>query len=123
MFSPGATAMPHVESGALKALAVTTARRTAFAPNIPTMAEAGLEGYDVSMWNGIFAPAGTSAEIIQRLAAVATKAVRSEALQQKIKSNGGDPAAMEPQEFAAYIDRDIEKWATVAKGAGIQPQQ
>ena len=123
MFAPGSTAMPHVEAGALKALAVTTPRRTAFAPNIPTMAEAGLEGYDVSMWNGIFAPAGTSADVIQRLAAIATKAVRSDELQNKIKTNGGDPAAMGPQEFAAYIKQDIAKWSAVVSGAGIQPQQ
>ena len=87
------------------------------------MAEAGLPGYDVSMWNGLFAPVGTPPDIIQRLAAVATKAVRSADLQQKIKQNGGDPVALGPQEFADYVEKDIAKWAEVVKGAGIQPQQ
>jgi len=123
MFAPGSTAMPHVAAGTLKALGVTTPRRSAFAPDVPTVAEAGLPGYDVSMWNGLFAPVGTPPDIIQRLAAVATKAVRSAELQQKIKQNGGDPVALGPQEFADYVEKDIAKWAEVVKGAGIQPQQ
>ena len=75
MFAPASTAMPQIQAGKLKAIAVTSTARTALAPDVPTMAEAGLPGYEVSMWNGLFAPAGTPPEVVDRLAAAATKAV------------------------------------------------
>jgi tripartite-type tricarboxylate transporter receptor subunit TctC len=122
MFTPGSTALPHVEAGKLKALAVTSRRRTALAPNIPTMAEAGLPEYEVAMWNGLSAPAGTPRDVVDRLAAAATKALASDELRSKIKSNGGDPIVMGPKEFSDYIREDIRRWSDVIREAGIKPQ-
>jgi tripartite-type tricarboxylate transporter receptor subunit TctC len=122
MFAPASTALPHIEGGKLKALAVTGNRRTALAPNIPTMGEAGLPGYEVAMWNGLSAPAGTPPDIVNRLAAAATKAVASEEIGSKIKANGGDPIIMGPKEFADYIQKDIRRWSDAIQAAGIKSQ-
>jgi tripartite-type tricarboxylate transporter receptor subunit TctC len=122
MFAPASTTLSHIESGKLKALAVTSNQRTALAPNIPTMDEAGLPGYEVAMWNGLSAPAGTPPDVVNRLAAAATKAIASEELRSKIKANGGDPIVMGPNEFADYIQKDIRRWADAIQAAGIKPQ-
>jgi tripartite-type tricarboxylate transporter receptor subunit TctC len=122
MFAPASTAMPHIQAGKLKAIAVTSKARTARAPDVPTMSEAGLPGYEVSMWNGLSAPAGTPASVVDRLAAAATKAVASDELQAKIKSNGGDPIVMGPKEFADYLQADIRRWSDAIRAAGIKPQ-
>jgi tripartite-type tricarboxylate transporter receptor subunit TctC len=86
------------------------------------MSEAGLAGYEVTMWNGLAAPAGTPREIVDRLVAAATKAVASQDLQSKIKSNGGDPIVMGPKEFEAYLQQDIRRWSEAISAAGIKPQ-
>jgi len=122
MFAPASSAMPQVQAGKLKAIAVTSGSRTSLAPDVPTMSEAGLAGYEVTMWNGLFAPAGTPPEIVDRLAAAATKAVASQDLQSKIKSNGGDPIIMGPKEFEAYLQNDIRRWSEAISAAGIKPQ-
>jgi tripartite-type tricarboxylate transporter receptor subunit TctC len=122
MFAPASSAMPQIRAGKLKGLAVTSTSRTALAPELPTMAEAGVPGYEVTMWNGLSAPAGTPPEVVARLAAAATKAVASPELQAKIRGNGGDPVVMGPKEFAAYLQQDIRRWADVIKAAGIKPQ-
>jgi tripartite-type tricarboxylate transporter receptor subunit TctC len=122
MFSPALTAMPQIQAGKLKAIAVTSSSRTALAPDVPTMAEAGLPGYEVAMWNGLFAPVGTPPEVIERLAKAATKAVASQELQSKIKSNGGDPVVMGSKEFADYFKKDIARWSDAIRAAGIKPQ-
>jgi tripartite-type tricarboxylate transporter receptor subunit TctC len=122
MFAPGSSAMPHVQAGKLKAIAVTSARRTSLAPDIPTMAEAGAPGYEVTMWNGLFVPAGTPPEVVEKLAAATTRAVASPDLQSKIKNNGGDPIVMGPKEFADYLQKDIRRWSDAIQAAGIKPQ-
>ena len=122
MFAPGSTVLPQVEAGRLKALAVTGSRRTALAPAIPTMAEAGLPGYEVAMWNGLSAPAGTPADIVERLAAAATKALATDEVRARIQANGGDPIVMGPRDFSDYIQRDIKRWSEVINAAGIKPQ-
>lgn len=122
MFLPVHVALQHIQAGKLKAIAVTSKARTALAPEVPTMSEAGLPGYEVSMWNGLSAPAGTPASVVDRLAAAATKAVASDELQAKIKSNGGDPIVMGPKEFADYLQADIRRWSDAIKAAGIKPQ-
>jgi tripartite-type tricarboxylate transporter receptor subunit TctC len=122
MFAPASTALPHVEAGRLKALAVTSNQRSALAPKVPTMAEAGLPGYEVAMWNGLSAPAGTPPDIVNRLAAAATKALASEEVRSKIRANGGDPIVMGPKEFSDYIQKDIRRWSEVIRAAGIKPQ-
>jgi tripartite-type tricarboxylate transporter receptor subunit TctC len=86
------------------------------------MSEAGLAGYKVTMWNGLFAPAGTPPEIVNRLATAAVKSVGSEDLQSKIKKNGGDPIVMGPKEFEEYLRNDIRRWSEAISAAGITPQ-
>jgi tripartite-type tricarboxylate transporter receptor subunit TctC len=122
MFAPASTAMPQIQAGKLKAIAVTSAARSSLAPDVPTMAEAALPGYEVTMWNGLFAPAGTPPEIVDRLAAAATRAASSQDLQSKIKSNGGDPIVMGPKEFQDYFQTDIRRWSDAISAAGIKPQ-
>jgi tripartite-type tricarboxylate transporter receptor subunit TctC len=123
MFTTASSAMQHMEAGKLRAIAVTSAQRTALAREIPTMAESGLPGYEVAMWNGIFAPAGTPGDIVNRLSTATADALKSSPnLRSKITSNGGDPIIMGPKEFSDYIARDIARWAEVTKSAGIAPQ-
>ena len=122
MFAPASSVMPQVRAGKLKAIAVTGSGRTALAPDVPTMSEAGLAGYEVTMWNGLFAPAGTPPEIVNRLATAAVKSVGSEDLQSKIKKNGGDPIVMGPKEFEDYLRNDIRRWSEAISAAGITPQ-
>jgi tripartite-type tricarboxylate transporter receptor subunit TctC len=122
MFAPVSTAMPQIEAGKLKALAVTGRTRSALAPDVPTMAEAGVPGYEVAMWTGLSAPAGTPSDVIDRLAAAAIKGVASAEFRSKIKSNGGDPIIMGPKEFADYLQADIRRWSDAIEAAGIKPQ-
>ena len=122
MFAPASSVMPQVQAGKLKAIAVTSSSRTSLAPDVPTMSEAGLPGYEVTMWNGLFAPAGTPPDVVDRLAAAATKAVASQELQSKIKNNGGDPIVMGPKEFEDYLQKDIRRWSDAITAAGIKPQ-
>jgi tripartite-type tricarboxylate transporter receptor subunit TctC len=122
MFAPATSAMPQVQAGKLRAIAVTSKSRTSLAPDVPTMSEAGLAGYEVTMWNGLSAPAGTPADVVEKLGAAATRAVASSELQTRIKSNGGDPVAMGPKEFEAYLQSDIRRWSDAIAGAGIKPQ-
>ena len=122
MFAPATSVIPQVQAGKLKAIAVTGNSRTSLAPDVPTMSEAGLFGYEVTMWNGLFAPAGTPPEVVKRLAEAATKAVASPELQSKIKSNGGDPIVMGVKEFEEYLQKDIRRWSDAITAAGIKPQ-
>jgi tripartite-type tricarboxylate transporter receptor subunit TctC len=122
MFTTASSAMQHIQAGTLRPLAVTSARRTELAPRIPTMAEAGLPGYEVAMWNGIFAPVGTPDDVVNRIATATRNAQTSSDLRARITTNGGDPVIMGPKDFAAYIAQDIARWAEVTKAAGITPQ-
>ena len=122
MFAPASSVIPQAQAGKLKAIAVTGGARTTLAPDVPTMAEAGLPGYEVVMWNGLFAPAGTPPQVVDKLAAAATKAVSSPELQSKIRSNGGDPIVMGPKQFEDYLRKDISRWSDAIKAAGITPQ-
>ena len=122
MFAPGSSALPHIQAGRLKAIAVTSGSRTSLAPDLPTMSEAGAPGYEVTMWNGLFVPTGTPPEVVEKLAAATTKAVASQELQTKIKNNGGDPIVMGSKEFADYLQKDIRRWSDVIQAAGIKPQ-
>lgn len=121
-FAPMATAMPHVEAGKLKALATTAAQRSALALQIPTVAESGVPGYDAAMWTGMFAPAGTPRDVIDRLSNAVTKAVASSELQSKIKNSGGDPIVMGTRDFGAYVLRDVAKWSDTVKSSDIKPE-
>jgi len=122
MFAPASSVIQQIQAGKLKGLAVTGTTRTSLALDLPTMSEAGLPGYEVAMWNGLFAPAGTPPEVVNKLADAATKAVTSQQLQSKIRINGGDPVVMGPEQFKDYLRKDIERWADAIHAAGIKPQ-
>lgn len=113
-------ALPHVKSGKLKALGVSTAKRSSAVPEIPSIAEAGLPGYDASTWYGLLAPAGTPGEIITRLSSELMKALRSDDMKKRIAVEGGDIAGGTPEDFAALIKRDIAKWTQVVQASGAK---
>ena len=112
--------MPQVRAGKLHALGVSSARRAAAAPDIPTIAEAGLPGYESGQWYGLFAPAGTSQEIIAWLHREAAAILRAANVRERLAADGLEVVANSPDEFAALIKADIEKWTKVVKATGIR---
>jgi len=119
MFDGGPSSLPHVQSGRLKLLAVTSAKRFSYLPDAPTMAEAGVAGYDVTPWWGIVAPAGTPQPIVDRLAAETAAALRDQALKDKLGSQGVELVSSTPAEFGALIDSEIVRWKSFFKKTGI----
>lgn len=116
------TGLPHVRAGKLRALGVTSAKRVAVAPEFPTISEAGLPGYETVVWYGLLAPAGTPQEIVQRLHKESAQILQTQASRERIATDGAEVVASSPDEFAAYINSEIQKWANVAKAAGIKPE-
>ena len=120
MFDNLASALTQVRAGKVKALAVTTAQRSALAPELPTIAEAGLAGFDVSTWFGIFAPAGTPRAALERLHAEFTRALAAPDVRERMLNLGAEPVGSRPEEFAAYIRRESEKYARLVKASGAK---
>ncbi|PVY71002.1 tripartite-type tricarboxylate transporter receptor subunit TctC [Cupriavidus alkaliphilus] len=118
MFAPTVSAMPFVRQGKLRALAVTTARRSSSLPDIPTVAESGLPGYAFDSWFGILAPAGTPKEIIDTLNAEIGKALAAPDVRERLAAQGAEPKRSSPQEFASYIQAEIGKLAPVIRQSG-----
>jgi len=114
--------IPHVRSGRLRALGVTSATRTAGAPDVPSIAEAGVPGYESLQWYGLLAPAGTSREIVARLSRETVAILRTPEIADRLVNDGSTVVAGTPEEFGAYIRAETEKWAKVAKAAGIRPE-
>jgi tripartite-type tricarboxylate transporter receptor subunit TctC len=122
MSSTMAPAMPHVKTGRLRALAVTSEKRSAAAPEIPTVAESGLPGYEATAWQGVLAPAGTPRDIVARLSSELVKVINLEAPRRQLAEQGYEPLGSTPQKFAEYIPAEIAKWSKVIKAAGIKPE-
>jgi tripartite-type tricarboxylate transporter receptor subunit TctC len=116
------TAIPYIRAGRLRGLGVTTAKRTQALPDVPSIAEAGVRGYEATQWFGVLAPAGTPRPIIDRLNQEMVKLVRSAEVRERLIADGTDPVGSTPEEFAAYIKSETDKWAKVIKAAGIKPQ-
>ena len=112
--------LPHVKAGKLKALAITTKSRSALAPTIPTMVEAGVPGYEASIWNGILAPAGIPKPVLNRLNETLVQILKSPQAQERYAKVGAEIRYNSPEEFRALIRAEIEKWAKVIKAAGIR---
>ncbi|MDP2242278.1 MAG: tripartite tricarboxylate transporter substrate binding protein [Burkholderiales bacterium] len=108
------------KTGKVRAIAVTGPTRFAELPEVPTIAESGVPGYNVTGWYGFYAPAGTSAEIVQRLHAETRRAMHSPDLAEKLAKTGNVPVASSPREFVAFIRAEIEKWAKVIKDSGLE---
>jgi tripartite-type tricarboxylate transporter receptor subunit TctC len=114
--------MPHVNSGRLRALAVTGLTRLPSLPQIPTLDESGVKGFDASGWYGILAPAGTAREIVMKLNAEIRRIMQTPELRARLDNEGAIPAAGSPEEFAAFIVSEIARWGAVLKRAGIEAQ-
>jgi tripartite-type tricarboxylate transporter receptor subunit TctC len=121
-FSTVAVARPHLQSGKIKGLGVTTARRSAALPNVPTIAEAGLPGYEVSGWYGLVAPARTPRAAIARVHSVVQSATRQPDIKEKLLALGVDVVESTPAEFGKRIDSELAKWEKIVKPLGITPE-
>ena len=116
------TAMPYVKAGRLRGIGVTTLRRVEVLPDVPSIAEAGLPGYEATQWFGLLAPAGTPRPIIDRLYQESSRALRSADMKERMTAEGLEVVGGTPEEFASYIRSETEKWTQVIKAAGIKPQ-
>jgi tripartite-type tricarboxylate transporter receptor subunit TctC len=121
-FSPISAALPFVRDGKLVALAVSTAKRSSALPNVPTVAEAGLPRFDYSLWIGLFAPAGTPAEVIDKIARDVRTVAQSADVKERFAALGAEPMPMTPAEFKQFVDSEIAESAKVVKAAGIKVQ-
>ncbi len=116
------SALSHVRAGKLRALGVTSASRVAVAPDLPTIAEGGLPGYETVVWYGLLAPAGTPQDIIARLHQESVAVLRAQDSKDRIATDGAEVLASTPEEFTAFINAEIVKWAKVVKAAGIKQE-
>jgi tripartite-type tricarboxylate transporter receptor subunit TctC len=117
------SSLPQVKAGRLRAYGVTSARRSPAAPDIPTIAEAGLPGYEAVTWFGVLAPAGTPRAIVTQLHTNVARAVNDPSIRKRFIDDGADPSpSASPEAFAALIRDEVRKWAKVIKDAGIQPE-
>jgi tripartite-type tricarboxylate transporter receptor subunit TctC len=114
------TAWPLAKGGKLRALAVTTAKRSAVAPDVPTLSESGLAGYEVGSWQGVFAPAGTPPAIVKRLNAEIVKIINMPDVTEKLIGLGAEPVGNTSEEFAALVKTEVVKWAEVVKQSGAK---
>ncbi len=120
MFDNLANAMAQVKGGKLRALAVTTARRSSLAPDLPTMAEAGLPGFDISTWYGLFAPAGTPSAIVAKWNADVTKILNAPDVRARFVADGAEPAPDTPEQFSQFIAAELAKYARIVKASGAK---
>ena len=113
-------AAPHIKAGRLRALALVAPQRSSALPEVPTVAEAGLPDFEVTTWYGVLAPAGTPRTIVTRLNSELVKIMHSPELKERLAATGTDPFTSTPEEFAAYIKREIAKWGEVIRKAGVK---
>ena len=118
-FDAAPSVINHVRQGRLRALAVTTAKRSALVPGVPTIAESGLPGFDFSTWWGLFAPAATPRPVIARLNADTLKALQLPDVKEKLAGVGAEPGGNSPEEFSAFVRSETEKWGRVIRTGGI----
>jgi len=121
-FSTYASALPHVKAGRLRAYAVTSARRTATLPDIPTVAESGFSGYEYSTWYGFLAPAGTPRAIVEKLSKAAMSVLKSEKTRERYIAQGMEPIPSTPAEYSKYLKSEIDKWTKVVRAAKLPLQ-
>ena len=113
-------AAPHIKAAKLRALAVVAPQRSSALPDVPTVAEAGLKDFEVTTWYGILAPAGTPQPVVRRLNAELVKIMHAPEMKEKLTATGTEPLTSTPEEFAAYIKREIAKWGDVIRKAGVK---
>ena len=123
MFDNLPSSIPHIKSGKLKALGVTSSQRSAAVPDIPTVEEAGgaaMKGFEASSWFGLLAPAGTPPEVVNRIQQEVAKSLSSPAIKEKLLAQGAIPGGNTPAEFAKFIDAEHKKWAQVVTASGAK---
>jgi len=121
-FSSTATAVPHVQSGKLRAVAVTSLKRIPALPNVPTVNESGVKGYDVILWHGLIGPKGLPQRVVDRINAEANKALKVKETADQLQNDGVAPAGGTPEQFAAQIKKEIGVWRKVAADAGVKAE-
>lgn len=120
LFSPTSSVLSHIKSGSLVALASTGAHRTSAAPELPTVAESGLPGYETSVWFGLMAPKGTPKDVIDRLNRELIKLNADEKFKQQLTTQGIDIKFSSPEQMTEYMQSEIVKWSQVIKSAGVK---
>jgi len=116
------SAVALIRGGKLRALAVTSLQRSAALPDVPTLDESGLKGFEAVAWNGLSAPAKTPRDVIMKINADVIKIVNSPELKERLKADGSDPVGNSPEQYAAFLRNEIAKWAKVIKFAGVKPE-
>jgi len=119
-FAPSVAALPHVRAGKLRALAVGDSKRSSAMPDLPTVAESGIPGYQSTIWVGILAPANTPPAIVQRVSRAVAKIAHTPAMTARLQELGADPVGSTPDEFRAFVGAEVKKWAAIAKTAGVK---
>jgi tripartite-type tricarboxylate transporter receptor subunit TctC len=118
-FSLVPASLQHVRAGRLRVLAVTTEKRLPYLPEVPTVAEWGFPGYEISSWQGVFAPAGTPGDVVAKINGEVVAMVRTPEIASRMAREGADPVGSSPAAFAARVQSEIEKWARVVRAAKL----
>jgi len=122
MFDNLPTSLPHIAKGALRPLAVTGAQRSPLLPDVPTMTEAGVKGYEATAWSGLFVPAGTPAPIVRRIHDIVATALQTDALRKRYRELGADAVNLSQPEFSAFVLAEYDKWAAVVNFSGAKAE-
>jgi tripartite-type tricarboxylate transporter receptor subunit TctC len=120
LFAPALAVMPYIEKAGLKAIATTSAARSSIAPDVPTMAESGLPGYELSLWYGLVAPAGSPREAIEKLSRVANEALKSDDVARPMRANGIEPLGGSPEDFTNFLALEVDKMSELATLGGLR---
>jgi tripartite-type tricarboxylate transporter receptor subunit TctC len=120
MFANTLSVLPQVQAGRLRALAISSAKRSAAAPELPTVAESGMPGYESGTWFGLFAPAGTPREVITRLNGELVRIVATPDMKARLLAQGADPISVTPEQFRAFVKNELARWGKVVKTVGIK---
>jgi tripartite-type tricarboxylate transporter receptor subunit TctC len=120
MFSPASTVLAHIKAGKLRALASTGAQRTAAAPELPTVSESGLPGFETSIWFGLFAPAATPRDVIDRIARETARVLAAPDVRAQLARQGVDPMPKTPEQLGEYVRDEVDKWGQVVRNSGAR---
>jgi tripartite-type tricarboxylate transporter receptor subunit TctC len=114
--------LPHVQAGKLKAIAVTSGKRAPTVPNVPTLAESGVAGYEATSWNGVFAPARTPRAIIDKLHADIVRVLKTPEIRERLVASGSDPVGSTPEQFSAHVKTELARWGKVIRDNNIRSE-